>query len=115
METNNIVGSMALGHDDFVHDVQFDFYGNQIATCSSDQKIKIWHKVYHKELSQQAQNYTWEHKQTFPGNEGHTGAVWRVAWADPEFGENGILASCGYDKQVIIWSETESVIRQQAQ
>jgi len=41
------------------------------------------------------------------GSEGHTGAVWRVAWADPEFGPNSILASCGYDKQVIIWSETE--------
>jgi len=26
--------------------------------------------------------------------------VWRVAWADPEFGggQNAILASCGYDK-----------------
>jgi nucleoporin SEH1 len=43
------------------------------------------------------------------GSEGHTGAVWRVTWADPEFGgENAILASCGYDKQVILWSETET-------
>ena len=42
-----------------------------------------------------------------PGTEGHSGPVWRVAWADPEFGDNPILASCGYDKQVIIWSETE--------
>ena len=40
--------------------------------------------------------------------------MWRVAWADPEFGENGILASCGYDKQVIIWSETEAHKQQQA-
>jgi len=53
----------------------------------------------------------WECKQTLAGNEGHTGAVWRVTWADPEFGENGILASCGYDKQVIIWSESD-VFRQ---
>lgn len=36
---------IGLDHDDFVHDVQFDFYGNQLATCSSDHKIKIWRKV----------------------------------------------------------------------
>ena len=40
-----LVSSLSLEHDDFVHDVQFDFYGNRIATCSSDQKIKIWQKV----------------------------------------------------------------------
>ena len=45
MPSNQLIGSLSLGHDDFVHDVQFDFYGNQMATCSSDQKIKIWHKV----------------------------------------------------------------------
>lgn len=25
----------------------------------------------------------------------HKGAIWKVAWADPEFGS--IIASCGYD------------------
>ena len=40
----------------------------------------------------------------------HSGAVLRVAWADPEFSRGGtsaILASCGYDKQVVIWEEIE--------
>ena len=105
MTSNQLIGSLSLGHDDFVHDVQFDFYGNQMATCSSDQKIKIWHKVRAEPYSEQ--KYKWECKQTLAGNEGHSGAVWRVAWADPEFGENGILASCGYDKQIIIWGEIE--------
>ena len=31
-----LIGSLGLGHDDFVHDVSFDFYGNQMATCSTD-------------------------------------------------------------------------------
>ena len=106
---NQLIGSLGLGHDDFVHDVQFDYYGNQMATCSSDQKIKIWHKVnYDKNQEFPTQNYKWECKQILAGNDSHSGAIWKIAWADPEFGENGILASCGYDKQVIIWSETEN-------
>ena len=26
--SNQLIGSIGLGHDDFVHDVSFDFYGN---------------------------------------------------------------------------------------
>ncbi len=29
-------------HDDLIHDISYDFYGKRMATCSSDQKIKIW-------------------------------------------------------------------------
>jgi len=34
---------------------------------------------------------------------GHEGPVWQVAWAHPKFGP--ILASCSYDRRVIIWRE----------
>jgi len=34
---------------------------------------------------------------------GHEGPVWQVAWAHPKFGS--ILASCSYDRKVIIWRE----------
>jgi len=49
-----------------------------------------------------------EWKLTFElaGSAGHAGAVWKVTWADPEFGQ--IIASCGYDKQVFIWEEVEN-------
>ncbi|CAI4446936.1 AEL_collapsed_G0018040.mRNA.1.CDS.1 [Saccharomyces cerevisiae] len=30
------------GHDDLVHDVVYDFYGRHVATCSSDQHIKVF-------------------------------------------------------------------------
>ena len=30
--------------------------------------------------------------------------MWQVAWAHPKFGS--ILASCSYDRKVIIWKET---------
>jgi WD40 repeat protein len=29
-------------HEDLIHDVAYDFYGKRLATCSSDQKIKVW-------------------------------------------------------------------------
>lgn len=35
----------------------------------------------------------------------HTGPVWQVAWAHPLFGS--ILASCSYDRKVIVWKEIE--------
>jgi len=30
------------GHDDLVHDMAFDYCGQRLATCSSDQRIKVW-------------------------------------------------------------------------
>jgi len=36
---------------------------------------------------------------------GHQAAIWKVQWADPEFGQ--IIASCSFDRQVIIWEEQE--------
>jgi WD40 repeat protein len=34
--------SVYCDHDDFIHDLAFDWYGNRLATCSSDQKIKVF-------------------------------------------------------------------------
>lgn len=33
----------------------------------------------------------------------HEGPVWQVAWAHPMFGN--VLASCSYDRKVIVWKE----------
>ena len=33
----------------------------------------------------------------------HEGPVWQVAWAHPMFGN--LLASCSYDRRVIVWKE----------
>ena len=30
-------------HKDLIHDVSFDFYGRRMATCSSDQSVKVWY------------------------------------------------------------------------
>ena len=39
-----MLSSFPLKHDDYVLDIAFDFYGKRIATCSADQKIRIWEK-----------------------------------------------------------------------
>ena len=36
----------------------------------------------------------------------HEGPVWQVAWAHPKYGS--LLASCGYDRKVIIWKEGDA-------
>jgi protein transport protein SEC13 len=34
----------------------------------------------------------------------HSGAVWQVRWSSPML-NGGLLASCGYDRRVIVWRE----------
>ena len=80
------------GHQDVVHDVAVDYYGKRLATCSSDRLIKLFvigaGDVPAAPLATLA---------------GHEGPVWQVAWAHPKFGS--ILASCSYDRRVIVWRE----------
>jgi len=84
------LASIDTQHEDMIHDVQPDYYGKRIATCSSDRTIKIFD-------SSNTQSQVAEIR-------GHSGPVWQVAWAHPKFGS--ILASCSYDKKVCIWKET---------
>uniref|UniRef100_A0A7S2SM48 Uncharacterized protein n=1 Tax=Mucochytrium quahogii TaxID=96639 RepID=A0A7S2SM48_9STRA len=83
-------------HDDFVHDIEYDTYGKRLATCSSDHKIKIWSENAAGEWQCDAEL------------EGHRGAVWKLAWAHPEFGQ--VLASCSFDQRIIIWEEMDTPV-----
>ena len=73
------------------HDAQLNYYGNRLATASSDHSIKIF------EVSP-----TGDHT-PLASLLGHQGPVWQVAWAHPKYGP--ILASCGYDSKIIVWKE----------
>lgn len=33
--------SIYADHKDLIHDVAYDFYGERLATCSSDQTVKV--------------------------------------------------------------------------
>ena len=85
---HNIVG----GHKDLIHDVAFDWYGDRMATCSSDQHVKIWDR-------DPATN-SWKNTATWKS---HSGSVWKVTWAHPEFGQ--IVATCSFDRTAVIWEE----------
>lgn len=36
----------------------------------------------------------------------HSGSVWRLSWAHPEYGQ--VLATCSFDRTAIVWEETIS-------
>eukprot|EP00002_Diphylleia_rotans_P010975 TRINITY_DN2177_c0_g1_i3.p1 TRINITY_DN2177_c0_g1~~TRINITY_DN2177_c0_g1_i3.p1 ORF type:complete len:297 (+),score=52.02 TRINITY_DN2177_c0_g1_i3:117-1007(+) len=86
------VSTFDTNHGDMIHDAQPDYYGKRLATCSSDRSISIF-DISGETPTRQAQLL------------GHKGPVWQVAWAHPRFG--GILASCSYDKRVIVWKEIQ--------
>lgn len=77
-------------HEDMVHHAALDFYGQLLATCSSDGSIRIFNSRKNNKVLTELK--------------GHQGPVWQVAWAHPKFGS--ILASCSYDRKVIIWKST---------
>ena len=74
-----VTKSINVDHEDLIHDVAYDFYGKRMATCSSDQKVKVWDQ-------DEAGNWTcsasWKT---------HNGSVWKVTWAHPEFGQVRVL------------------------
>jgi nucleoporin SEH1 len=82
----------ATNHEELIHDVAYDFYGKQIATCSSDQHIKVFD--LDSTTNEWILNDSWK---------AHDSSIVKLSWASPEFGK--ILASVSYDKTVRIWEE----------
>ncbi|CAF1059243.1 unnamed protein product [Adineta ricciae] len=87
------INAVDTGHEELIHDAQLDYYGIRLATCSSDKSIKIF------DVSNNQQRLIAELK-------GHEGPVWQLSWSHPTFGS--LLASCSYDRKVLIWKETTS-------
>lgn len=81
-------------HKDLIHDVSFDHFGKRMATCSSDQTVKVW------DLDEDDDWYCSSSWKT------HNGSVWKVCWAHPEFGQ--VLATCSFDRTAAIWEEIVS-------
>lgn len=80
------------GHEDLIHDVVYDFYGRHVATCSSDQHIKVF--KLDKETSEWELSDSWK---------AHDSSIVSVDWASPEYGR--IIVSASYDKTVKLWEE----------
>jgi nucleoporin SEH1 len=67
--------------------VAYDYYGQRVATCSSDNTIKIFN----------------EHGRKVAEWRAHGGSIWRLSWMHPEFGV--ALASCSFDRKVCVWED----------
>jgi len=97
-------------HKDLIHDISFNHNGQMLATCSSDQTIKIWRNDASRSCHEDT---SWVQMQTigrFQDGErchSHKAAITMVTWASPVFGS--VLASCSTDKVVNIFVEKESV------
>ncbi|KAL7718269.1 Protein transport protein SEC13 [Entamoeba marina] len=70
--------------------MRFDHYGTKLACASNDNTITIF-------------DTTKEEPTLIATLKGHSAPVWRVQWSHPRFGP--VLASCSYDKTVMIWRE----------
>lgn len=82
--------SVRSEHKDLIHDIALDYYGNRMATCSSDQSVKIW-------------NWS-EGKWTCSGKwKTHAASVWKVTWAHPLFGQ--LIATASFDRTAAVWEE----------
>ncbi|KAL5237581.1 hypothetical protein ACI65C_004991 [Semiaphis heraclei] len=83
--------SINAEHKELIHDVAFDYYGDRMATCSTDQFVKIWDEDKKGNWNMTA---SWK---------AHSGSVWKVTWAHPDFGQ--VIATCSFDRTAAIWEE----------
>ena len=98
-------------HTDAIHDIQADYYGKRLASCSSDCTIII-HTIDNTPSSNS--NPSTHSSTASPSSSslravatlrGHQAPVWQVAWSHPRW-DGGLLASCSFDGKVIIWKES---------
>ncbi|ODM88766.1 Nucleoporin SEH1 [Orchesella cincta] len=90
-----VARGLETGHKDLIHDVAFDFYGTRMATCSSDQMVRIW------ELNGEGSSVA--HWNCTASWKAHSGSVWKVTWAHPEFGQ--VVATSSFDWSAAVWQE----------
>lgn len=86
-----VLAEFDTAHSGFIHDAQLDFYGERLATASADARIRLW-DVKDPEVPAFLAEL-----------DAHSGAVYQVAWAHPEFGL--ILASASGDGDIIVWGQ----------
>ncbi|KAK1924640.1 WD40-repeat-containing domain protein [Papiliotrema laurentii] len=82
---------LAHGHADLVTHITYDFYGERLATCSADQRIKLFRKSVES---------VWELEAEWKA---HDAPILRISFAHPIHGS--LIASCGHDRTVRIWEE----------
>lgn len=86
-----VLSLLKTDHRDLIHDVALDYYGKRMATCSSDQSVKIWN---------QNSDGKWEYSAKWKT---HGASVWKVTWAHPKYGQ--LIATASFDRTAAVWEE----------
>ena len=84
-----------------IYDMSFDWFGNRIAIATENQQISIFKQNQYNEWIQEYENW----------NSGHSGPIWKIKWAHPSF--SNIIATCSYDRTVILWEEKQKSQREE--
>jgi len=88
-------------HTDAINCIAFDFYGHKMATCSTDNSIKIYERSAGDTIDSSS-IYDWHETSSIA----HEKPVWATTWAHPECGT--ILAVVGFDGPVYIYQHKEN-------
>lgn len=102
MATSNSFNPQFLSskHQDFIHDIVFDFYGRRVATCSGDHIVQVWALNDDGEWNS-SERSMWK----------APSSITSLSFAHPEFGQ--LLAACGSDGICYILEEREEEVGNQ--
>jgi WD40 repeat protein len=81
-------------HAQALHCAVFDHYGRRLATAGADGELHLWQRDANENNERFAKVASWKP---------HSGPVYKVGWAHPEFGQ--LLASASLDRNVKVWQE----------
>jgi len=83
MESDKVdVMTIEKNQKEVVYDMSFDWFGKRLAVITGDRKIKIY-------VKNNEGNFVIDSEFT-----GHSGPIWRVKWAHPDFGS--VIATCTF-------------------
>ncbi|KAL7470239.1 hypothetical protein ACHAXS_010484 [Conticribra weissflogii] len=126
--------SLPHHHLDYVLDMAFDHYGRRFATASGDRTVRVWDlnadgswmsrtvdagnnnngnnsgssssSSSNNNNNNNNNNNSATAKRAITNEwQAHKGAIHRLSWAHPEFGQ--LLATAGSDHSVVVWEERE--------
>ncbi|KAF4047330.1 WD domain G-beta repeat [Phytophthora infestans] len=109
--------SIDTEHNDMIYDIQLDYYGKRLVTCSSDRTFRVYdvskamvaggdsddHSAVKDGLEPQQEQQLHVLQHVVPLADDSAAPIHRVAWAHPKFG--AVLALAAQDGKVYIYRE----------
>lgn len=105
------LASIDTEHNDMINDIQLDYYGKRLVTCSSDRTFRVYDvsdattptesKASNDPAASAAATHILQHVVQLP--EDSSAPMHRIAWAHPKFGS--LLAMACQDGRVYVFRE----------